>query len=602
MPDGKWVSKANLQTFWQMIRSKVIPTMIGDTVTTWLTEHVDPVGSAVVVDDTLTIQGAAADAKKTGDEISGLKEELSDVNAVLSDDADLLSGSLSDKSTTSNGVTYTLSGSTVTINGTAMKQSAFAVLGSTTAPPPSWLKSGKKYIVNLENATPAEMHLQAKTAAETNLLDVALYKESGRYIFTVPENITVFRILLTVQKNEVADGTLKAEIFNTEIEDIKNDYFELATDNCPMIPDNSDINTYTTAGTYKITNNAHAATMTNMPESVPGKLVVIATTQASRLMQIYFPVNGSAYIFIRSYDASGWGNWRSVISSDKYSIPVLIGNYATDSGDTTEKLSIYVPAKSGYIRYEMRHFVSDTKNCNGWQIYHAYRLNSFFSGEVDLTISGEWECALHLDGRDDFSGGITHGDEIMESITCLVDGIPTTISGLTARRNAKEVRIIETSILYDPADHTTQIAEHGKEYVFTKDGLTIEQSVKWLISASLTNCFLAMFLPSKNYIDRATANSDFKVLELASSTSERQATIVKQKANAINMWDTGSGFSANISTPIYPTGLTGGDQISIGDNNGNPYNKLYFKVCGGGSSSVGELWKSKSVYKLDFSN
>lgn len=74
MPDGKWVSKANLQTFWQSIRSKVLPNMIGDTVTTWLTEHVDPVGSAVVVDNTLTIAGAAADAKKTGDEIASLKE------------------------------------------------------------------------------------------------------------------------------------------------------------------------------------------------------------------------------------------------------------------------------------------------------------------------------------------------------------------------------------------------------------------------------------------------------------------------------------------------------------------------------------------------
>lgn len=39
---------------------------IGDEVTSWLTEHVDPAGSAVVVDDTLSVEGAAADAEKTG--------------------------------------------------------------------------------------------------------------------------------------------------------------------------------------------------------------------------------------------------------------------------------------------------------------------------------------------------------------------------------------------------------------------------------------------------------------------------------------------------------------------------------------------------------
>lgn len=34
---------------------------------TWLTEHVNPVGSAVIVDNTMTIRGAAADAKVVGD-------------------------------------------------------------------------------------------------------------------------------------------------------------------------------------------------------------------------------------------------------------------------------------------------------------------------------------------------------------------------------------------------------------------------------------------------------------------------------------------------------------------------------------------------------
>ena len=46
----------------------------------WLNQNVNPVGSAVVVDSSLTISGAAADAKKTGDEISDLKSVISDAN------------------------------------------------------------------------------------------------------------------------------------------------------------------------------------------------------------------------------------------------------------------------------------------------------------------------------------------------------------------------------------------------------------------------------------------------------------------------------------------------------------------------------------------
>jgi len=53
---------------------------VGEYVTEWLDEHVDPTGSAVVVDNTLSITGAAADAKKTGDEISDLKDGFDDLD------------------------------------------------------------------------------------------------------------------------------------------------------------------------------------------------------------------------------------------------------------------------------------------------------------------------------------------------------------------------------------------------------------------------------------------------------------------------------------------------------------------------------------------
>lgn len=56
--------------------SPIADDLIPPAVTSWLNTNVDPVGSAVVVDDTLTISGAAADAKVTGDEINAIDSVL----------------------------------------------------------------------------------------------------------------------------------------------------------------------------------------------------------------------------------------------------------------------------------------------------------------------------------------------------------------------------------------------------------------------------------------------------------------------------------------------------------------------------------------------
>ena len=50
-----------------------LPSAIGTQVTDWLTAHVTPVSEPVVIDDTLTIQGACADAKAAGDAINNVK-------------------------------------------------------------------------------------------------------------------------------------------------------------------------------------------------------------------------------------------------------------------------------------------------------------------------------------------------------------------------------------------------------------------------------------------------------------------------------------------------------------------------------------------------
>ena len=56
--------------------SSLINPQIPGAVSAWLAANVNPVGSAVIVDSTLTIAGAAADAKATGDALNGKQDIL----------------------------------------------------------------------------------------------------------------------------------------------------------------------------------------------------------------------------------------------------------------------------------------------------------------------------------------------------------------------------------------------------------------------------------------------------------------------------------------------------------------------------------------------
>lgn len=86
---------------------------IGESVTAYLTEHLtNP--SNPPIDTSLSIAGAAADAKETGDKISELKEDL---NKVTEKSINVMP--IAEKTTTVNGVTFTYEDGVLTASGTA---------------------------------------------------------------------------------------------------------------------------------------------------------------------------------------------------------------------------------------------------------------------------------------------------------------------------------------------------------------------------------------------------------------------------------------------------------------------------------------------------
>lgn len=210
MPDGKWVSKANLQTFWQMIRSKVLPNMVGDTVTSWLNEHVTPAGSAVVVDDTLTIQDAAADAKKTGDEISGLKEDLSESVGDLKSAISAISAGAHITDITAyndqNGLINSAGVIVFSIQSSVRKYKAIPVsYGFTIAMSGSssetYYALAKSYTVPTSNNTPIDF------SVETGFTSRLTLAANASVEFNVPSDANYLLINTVISGNDVAPVT-----------------------------------------------------------------------------------------------------------------------------------------------------------------------------------------------------------------------------------------------------------------------------------------------------------------------------------------------------------------------------------------------------------
>lgn len=257
---------------------------------------------------------------------------------------------------------------------------------------------------------------------------------------------------------------------------------------------------------------------------------------------------------------------------------------------TTELLEIYLPTYSGYIKYNFHHVEKESDNADNWRIRNALKATANFENSTPLTIDGEWECAVHLSGRDDFSGGALHGDEVTTDIKFYLNGKEISKTSLLSITKFGELKIVEASNLYDPADHTTVIAEHGKEYIFTKDGLTINQSIKWKVADTLTNCYLAMFPVLKSVTTDYYLNTSFDPATIAMGLTP--------KCTDAKVYSTSANFMAEFAIPKYVDGLTGGDTLLIADNGGNPYNKMYYIACTSHQTTVGELWQTTTFYKL----
>lgn len=156
------------------------------------------------------------------------------------------------------------------------------------------------------------------------------------------------------------------------------------------IPDNSNLNNYTTEGVYYVSSSTHAATILNTPLTDSGFRLIVQSDGLSNYYHQWILPNNSKTFYARVRNASTWSAWARYLSSDE--LPLSVENGGT--GATTAaaaRTSLGAVAKAG-----------DTMTGN---LYVAKAGNAYVQAENSVT-----GAKLNFDsGSSQYHGIYTYG-------------------------------------------------------------------------------------------------------------------------------------------------------------------------------------------------
>lgn len=275
-----------------------------------------------------------------------------------------------------------------------------------------------------------------------------------------------------------------------------------------------------------------------------------------------------------------------------------------NTGDMTIELGIHVPGVMPglYTAWMLRRYINvdPAQNYNIWRTMDVgvsrgsppvlYR---------ELTTRGEFDMALQIAGRDDFIGGSSHGDEVMvgDGLATL-DGVPVDIvSAGEYRLQGKEFRLLTQSDLYDPANHSTLVGKHRKEWIISKTGgFRLRHRVEWLVPLQMDRSFMAM-LPiyrkdppttGVQVTDRGFNSISGEVYDITDDRSQTLLNVPTAGVKRLCVYGNETGIWAMGEVRNTPE-LPGSSAWVSTDPN---YNKMYFDFCGlSYNVAAGDVWE-----------
>ena len=257
----------------------------------------------------------------------------------------------------------------------------------------------------------------------------------------------------------------------------------------------------------------------------------------------------------------------------------------------TEYLRLFLPCERGFVNFNIIRSVRADAFADIFRLGQAFAYDDNLENEFSITPErAEWDMAIKIFGREDFIGGLIHGDEVSDGISVTADGKAVDITKLSEFTPFTVLKISIDSIGYDPDDHKTKVLLHKKEYTVDKNGITSRQRVEFLGDYHLNNSYLAMMPPKKQYTDSYftdKAETPSKITREIREMGVRQATVFGEE----------SAMSFTMAIKEYPD-LPNGNIFLITDNSGNPYNKMYFCATTDYTVKRGDVFSSVTEYKI----
>lgn len=258
------------------------------------------------------------------------------------------------------------------------------------------------------------------------------------------------------------------------------------------------------------------------------------------------------------------------------------------------RIQIYLPTEQGRVRYDLLHWMSRETNADVWRVDAAAAADDELRERFPLTRVGEWEVALRLRGRPDFSGGRAHGDHLFRKIRFTADGKEFLPARADAPMPFTELRAEQDDELFDPDDSVTPIAKRHCVHVFTAEGMTVAQELTWLGAFPLERAFLAMFTPRFDVTGNWYTDADPEPKRVDNS-----AFYSFSVPGAKKLVFFGERVRGEFWVTRYPA-LPGGCALvtNNGDTSPEAYNKGYFKVCDALETEAGAVWESETRYRF----